>query len=1221
MRLSSTPPQASYDTFGTPAPSTRHPADDASVFSDLFLAWALPLIRQTRQLNLADLWPLQAVNSCEANTARFAAAYDASSSSIPHSIVRVYGGTLLLTGAMTAGMRFLEIVGPVVLNQVVSATTDADHSTLYWYLALLLVAKATSAILVARLPLMEEIFGLRLASALKGLLFRKLLGKVCHKQDNVVDLANAYSSDMDGLVSGCRSIHNLWIMPVQIAVASVVLYREIGVAAFAGMAVIVLVMGLTSALSKRQSEAYRRIARARDARMQVVKETFGSILVVKLHAWEQKCRDRIRACREIELTNIWSYMVVVSISSCMFWVGPLLVSTASFAVYTLVLGQSLTAAKVFTSMALFRVIQTPLTVLPMHITAVLQARVSLQRVSSYLGQPNKPTHRLPMTPPEASTMVVIENGSFGWGTDNQTPILTNISLTISRGDLVVVHGKVGSGKSSLCHAIMGEMTQTQGTTGVYGSIAYASQEAWIQQMSVRDNILFGAPFDSTKYTRVVDACGLLPDFALMKFGDLTAVGSKGCNLSGGQKARIGLARACYSNADIVILDAPLAAIDAVVQKEIMTKCIETLLKSKTVILVTHNADVIGSKSVNRLVELDVGSLKHTLVKPSSSTSSTPLSKNVVTVFASIEDQAKWGQHFENAISEQLGEEKRAVGRVGRGVYGSYVASFGGWPIILAMVVIQTATQVMQVGSDVWLGYWTASDDAVARTPWYLSIYAALCGGMMVTVLCRTLLVAVAGLNASRRLFDQMSRGLLGTSMSFFDATPTGRIVNRFAEDISSIDIWLPANYRSFTGWLFSVAASLLTSMIVVRWWGLLFLPLFYMYAWVTQVYLIPFREITRLWNVSNSPILSYLDEVDHGFTLIRAFGSAYMEQAMSRHAHHVDTASRARFARSVVNAWFDTCVALLGTMLVMIVAFGLVYFRAVLSAGLVGLVFNYILMVDANILELVIAYSWMENNMVYPERVLEFGSLENEDPEAPHKGQMTLTQGAIAFNHVQFRYKPTGEYVLQDLTCAIAGGEKIGIVGRTGAGKSSLTMVLFRMYPLTSGSISIDGRDIATIAKTDLRRHLSIIPQSPVLFKGTLRQYLDPFGAFDDAALWDVVTKAGLHSLVSGLPEKLSSEVAEKGSNLSVGERQMLCLARALLVQSKIVVLDEATAAMDHDTDVRLQQVIATEFATATVLTIAHRLHTVMHSDRIMVMDAGRVVEFDTPTALLAKED
>ncbi|KAF0692847.1 hypothetical protein As57867_016062, partial [Aphanomyces stellatus] len=225
------------------------------------------------------------------------------------------------------------------------------------------------------------------------------------------------------------------------------------------------------------------------------------------------------------------------------------------------------------------------------------------------------------------------------------------------------------------------------------------------------------------------------------------------------------------------------------------------------------------------------------------------------------------------------------------------------------------------------------------------------------------------------------------------------------------------------------------------------------------------------------------------------------------------------------------------------------------------------------------------------------------------------------FNHVQFRYKPTGEYVLQDLTCAIAGGEKIGIVGRTGAGKSSLTMVLFRMYPLTSGSISIDGRDIASIAKTDLRRHLSIIPQSPVLFKGTLRQYLDPFGAFDDAALWDVVTKAGLHSLVSGLPEKLSSEVAEKGSNLSVGERQMLCLARALLVQSKIVVLDEATAAMDHDTDVRLQQVIATEFATATVLTIAHRLHTVMHSDRIMVMDAGRVVEFDTPTALLAKED
>ncbi|KAF0685488.1 hypothetical protein As57867_022562, partial [Aphanomyces stellatus] len=770
----------------------------------------------------------------------------------------------------------------------------------------------------------------------------------------------------------------------------------------------------------------------------------------------------------------------------------------------------------------------------------------------------------------------------------------------------------------------GEMTQTQGTTGVYGSIAYASQEAWIQQMSVRDNILFGASFDSAKYTRVVDACGLLPDFALMKFGDMTAVGSKGGNLSGGQKARIGLARACYSNADIVILDAPLAAIDAVVQKEIMTKCIETLLKTKTVILVTHNADIIGSESVNRLVELDEGSLEHTLVKPSArhghSTKNNQAQHPEFHLSTHVsEARTKWMQHFEDALAEETSDEEREHGQVDATVYASFVAACGGPWTIFWLCVIQTLWQSFQIASDVWLGHWTSSLDAVPQTTWYISIYSALCLGSVLMVLCRTLVVASSGLKASRTLFDKMTSSLLGTTMSFYDANPIGRIINRYADDTASLDTRLPFTVGGFLSTVFLVLGSLATSIVVVRWFGLLFMPIFAAYYALAQLYLRPSRELTRLMSITESPVFTFLDEVEHGVVTLRAFD--HTQQAIDRHAHHVEVNHQMWYAKSVVDTWFELVVQLQGTAIVLVVASGLVYFRSILSAGMVGLAFNYILMADAYIVDIVKDFAALENGMIAPERILQYCNLKHEDPDASHKGQMTLTQGAIAFNHVQFRYKPTGEYVLHDLTCAIAGGEKIGIVGRTGAGKSSLTMVLFRMYPLTSGSISIDGRDIATIAKTDLRRHLSIIPQSPVLFKGTLRQYLDPFGAFDDAALWDVVTKAGLHSLVSGLPEKLSSEVAEKGSNLSVGERQMLCLARALLVQSKIVVLDEATAAMDHDTDVRLQQVIATEFATATVLTIAHRLHTVMHSDRIMVMDAGRVVEFDTPTALLAKED
>ncbi|RHY23814.1 hypothetical protein DYB32_009057, partial [Aphanomyces invadans] len=977
-----------YATFGLRV-LQRHPAVSASMVSKLFLSWCMPLVRRTHQLQMDDIWSLEDVNTCEFNTDRFAAVFD-KTHSVVWSALQVYGDSFAVTGIWTASTRLLELVGPMVLGQVIPALTR--HAPL-------------------------TCCSCSFVGALKGLLFRKLLSKGNHRAPGVVELANAYSSDMDALVLGCKAFHNLWIMPIQIAIASTMLYREIGAASFAGMGVIALVMGFSAIVSRRQSNAYRDVATARDNRMQVVKETFGSILVVKLHAWEARCREKMQQRRAK---------------------GPLFVSTASFAAYTLVLGQPLTASKVFTSMALFRLLQIPLSDLPMHVTSVLQAQVSLHRIKSYLHQPEKPIRPTPPKQHDGPTMVVIENGTFTWdAADSMAPTLKNISLTVSRGDLVVVHGKVGSGKSSLCMAILGEMHQTEGTTGVYGSIAYCSQEPWIQQMSVRDNILFGSPFDSRKYMRVVEACGLLPDFALMAFGDLTEVGSKGRNLSGGQKARISLARACYSDADIVILDAPLAAIDAVVQKEIMSKCVETLLKSKTVILVTHNGDIIGSPSVNRLVKLEDGSMEHSHIKPSAPMAAkidiikVPcVAKPVVGSLPSplwsprtMEAGDKWTEHFDHAISEQLGEEERAIGRVGLDVYASYIAAFGGWRTIGLLFAFQTATQVLQVGSDVWLGVWTSSDDAVVYSQWYLGMYTALCLGMMVAVLCRTILVAVSGVRASRVMFENLMTTLLGTSMSFFDETPIGRVVNRFAEDMSLIDIWLPFSYAGVTGWFFSVASSLLTAMFVVR-----------------------VHDCIR-------SIVGWLT----GFMLVRVYGATYIERAVSRHAHHVNSNHRVRFARCSVNAWFELCIQLQGTAIVMIVATGLVLFRSVLSAGMVGLAFNYILMADANIGYLVSNFSWLEINMVGPERVLEYCNLPAEEAMRPQgtSTALAITKGSISFKQVQFRYKPSGQPVLQDLTCNIAGGEKIGIVGRTGAGKSSLTMVLFRMYPLVSGSIHI----------------------------------------------------------------------------------------------------------------------------------------------------------------------
>ncbi|CAK4746259.1 unnamed protein product [Aphanomyces euteiches] len=1056
--MSTTKPTTTYSTFDTGPLQQSHPRKTASLVSKLFLSWSNHLVFLQRQLNLEDVWPLEDDNTTAANTKTFALAYGRTNS-IFWAGVQVFGRMYLWTGVLGLVMRLLELVGPLVLQKIVDNSSEIP---LYYWLTILVLSKLARAFLWAHTCLQEQVLGMRFVGGQKG-----------------TRLVNVYSSDMSAILWAGISFHNLWLLLPQVAAISYMLYQEIGLAAFAGMGMIALNLYLGWWISTTKSAVYKRVSKARDDRMQAVKQTFGSILGVKLHAWEQKCRADIQSLRE-----------------------------------------------------------------------------------------------------------------------------------------KVVHGKVGSGKSSLCLAILGELYQTQGTSGVQGSIAYCPQDPWIQQMTVRDNILFGSPLDARKYSRVVDACGLLADFEAMAHGDLTMVGSKGSTLSGGQKARISLARACYSDADIVILDSPLAAIDAVVQKEIMTKCIETLLKTKTVILVTHNPDVINAESVNRLVEVENGCLTYSVLKKSNALLSEGFEAHSLRENLPFQSATKV-HDVESAEAEEWREE----GDVNFAVYASYISACGGTPLVLWICMIQILWQTCQIASDVWLGVWSTSADAAARTNWYIGVYSALCIGSVLMVLLRTLVVATSGLKSSTTLFDKMTLSLLGTSMPFFDLNPFGRIINRYADDISTIDTGLADVFGGVTTMCFALFGSLLTSAAAIQWGGVLIIPFLYLYFQVGKLYLQPSRELSRLTNVTDSPVYSYLSEVEQGFTSIRAFGSKYLERAKERHGQHVDLNNRIRFAKEVINSWFDLRIMLQGTAIVAIVASGLVYFRPSLTAGLVGLAFNYVLMADASIVDLVKTYSWLEICMVAPERVLEYCNLHSEDPCGDSKTAFMLKQGAIEFNQVQLRYKPTGELVLKDVTCSIRGGEKIGIVGRTGAGKSSLTMVLFRMYPIESGSILIDGRDISTIPKQELRRQLSIIPQSPVLFKGTLHQYLDPFGSFDDAALWSVVAKAGLHKLVSKMPEKLSTQLADKGSNLSVGERQMLCLARALLVQSKIIVLDEATAAMDHETDEQLQRVISTEFADATVLTIAHRLHTVMHSDRIMVMDGGRVVEMDSPRALLAKED
>uniref|UniRef100_H3GAR7 Multidrug resistance-associated protein 1 n=2 Tax=Phytophthora ramorum TaxID=164328 RepID=H3GAR7_PHYRM len=1062
----------------------------------------------------------------------------------------------------------------------------------------------------------------RMAVSLRALLFEKTMRRSIQSRsdDKAVDIANIYTSDIQRIIQCANQINALWILPIQIGVVVYMLYNVLGLAAFAGLVVIALSMLVAFFFTKKTNGSYKDLMNHKDERMKRVKEVFGAIQIVKFNAWEGKFEQKLLAVRELELSALSRFVYAMCGTIFVMWASPLFVSTVSFAVYTLVMDQVLTAAKVFTAIALFNSLRDPLRDFPSVIQQCLQSKISLDRMSNYLALHEVDPSNVSRDDQSVPTNVaaLIEQGTFTWNAD-ASPVLSDANLTVKKGDFVVVHGSVGSGKSSLCSALLGELEKIDGKVFVSGKVAYYSQQPWIQNMTVRENILFGQTFDSGKYHTVLDACGLLPDLEQFPGGDATEIGQKGINLSGGQKARVSLARACYSDADVFILDSPLAAVDAVVQSEIFSKCICGLLAEKTVVLVTHNPDVIASEAVNCKVLVSEGQMwteRREVRHPRRhfGTKTSPLSGNAEAT-ALVESSKIAGKLVD--------DEEREEGRVSAAVFRRYFNAMGGLKVLLLLIVIQSLWQGCQIGSDLWLSHWTGQKgntfDA-SRTQYNMTVYALLGGGSALMVLARAVTVATAGLRASRDLFVRLTHGLLHAPLRFFDANPIGRIVNRFGGDITYVEIDIPFDIGSLLVSVFFTFCQLATAIYIVQILIVFIIPLGYLYIKFAKFYIMPSREISRLLKVASSPVLSHISQSEEGVTTIRAFGSDCVDQAIAENFWRNDVNARAWFCDFVVLTWFQLRMELIGCGVVMAVVSCLVYLHEFLSPGLVGVAFTYALSIDSRLARIVRIWSWLEIEMVSPERIMTYASIPPEGSKRPLVIQPDASwprSSTLQFQDVVFNYKQGGEPVLKGLSFNIHNNEKIGIVGRTGAGKSSLTMALFRINELVSGRILIDGVDIATMPLRTLRSSLSIIPQSPVLFKGTLRAYMDPFDEFTDAEIWSALEKVDMKAQVSALEGQLTYELSENGENFSVGERQMLCMARALLTRSRIVVMDEATASIDHATEKKLQRMINEDFRDATVLTIAHRLGTVLDSDRIMVLSDGRVVEFDSPRELV----
>ncbi|EAT33880.1 AAEL013854-PA, partial [Aedes aegypti] len=970
--------------------------------------------------------------------------------------------------------------------------------------------------------------------------------------------------------------------------------------------------------------------------------------------------------KEIKVIRYVSYIRGTLLSFIMFTTRvSIFISLIAYAL----LGNFVTAEKAFTITAYYNILRATMTIFfPQGIAQFAEAIVSVGRIQKFMSYEeddrslDSSSSEDPKAGKDQTKMikhsesdglnensesnqhlseagVIVDSATARWDPKASEYTLEGVNLHVQPGTLVAVIGPVGAGKSSLIHAILGELPLEGGTIKVNGEVSYASQEPWLFSATIRQNILFGLPMDKERYRKVVKTCALERDFQLFSNGDKTIVGERGVSLSGGQKARISLARAVYRRAEVYLLDDPLSAVDSHVGRHLFDYCMRDFLKGKVVILVTHqlqylqNADqivilkhgrveAVGSYDSLRETGLDFAQL---LAAPSGKEDDDSTDTESFKRSGSLYKRQSSESSMESGINEGdstapiASEEKRQEGSIGYGVYKAYFKASGGYLVICLLMAAFILSQMAASGGDYFLTYWvnkeesrisTVSDDVTVPdddderlTDIY--IFSALTVATVVITLSRSMFFFQAAMRASRKLHDAMFNGVTRASMYFFNTNPSGRILNRFSKDMGQIDEYLP----SVTVDVIQIFLSLLGIVIVVAIvnpYNLIpTVVIGIIFYFMREYYLQTSRNVKRVEATTRSPIYSHLSASLSGLSTIRAFGAEKV--LVSEFDGHQDLHSSSFYLFISTSRAFGFYLDVFCVIYIAIVT--LTFFINGDSGGNVGLAITQALGMTGMV-------QWVvEYDTVDPEPALEAEGEKKPPKEWPQEGR-------VKFDKLSLRYNPDPDTdrVLKGLEFDIQSREKVGIVGRTGAGKSSLINALFRLS-YNEGSIVIDSRDIHEMGLHDLRGKLSIIPQEPVLFSGSLRYNLDPFDEYPDDKLWRALKEVKLEEAVNELPSGLSSKINEGGSNFSVGQRQLVCLARAILRENKILVMDEATANVDPQTDKLIQQTIREKFDDCTVLTIAHRLNTVMDSDKVLVMDAGRCVEFGTPYELLTAED
>ncbi|KRF85613.1 multidrug resistance-associated protein 1 isoform X1 [Drosophila virilis] len=1214
--------------------------------------------------------------------------------SIMPPIYRSFGGIFLFGSFFKLITDILTFAQPQVLSLIIGYVEDfAKVPQPEWkgimYSILLFVLASAQTFILAQYFHRMFIVGLRIRTALINCIYRKALriSNAARKASTVGEIVNLMAVDAQRFMDLTTYLNMLWSAPLQIALALYFLWQQLGPSVLAGLAVMIIMIPLNGFIASRIKTYQIRQMKYKDERVKLMNEVLSGIKVLKLYAWEPSFEKQVLDIRDKEIATLRATAYLNASTSFLWSCAPFLVSLVTFATYVLIDENNvLDAKKTFVSLSLFNILRFPLTMLPMLITNLVQTQVSVQRINKFLNSeeldPNNVQHDASKPHPMS-----IENGHFSWG-DEDEMTLKNINMQVPKNNLVAIVGTVGSGKSSVIQALLGEMEKISGTVNTVGKMAYVPQQAWIQNATVRDNILFGKPYDRKRYNKVIDACALRTDIEILSAGDLTEVGEKGINLSGGQKQRISLARAVYHNADLYLLDDPLSAVDSHVGKHIFEEVIgpKGMLAKKTRVLVTHGitflpqtdkiyvmkmgeisengtyaellknrgafADFLmqhlqeGEEEEEELnqIKRQLSQTDPALVAPfekaillartESLSDSISVTSADSLMGGSLRRRGKRQDSYDsNASAASLKKkqevegklietEKSQTGGVDFAVYKHYIKSVGIF-LSVATLVLNFVFQAFQIGSNLWLTQWS-NDKAVEHDTglrnMYLGVYGAFGFGQGVFAYIAVVIVYCGGLKAAKTLHNQLLNQVMrGSICRFFDITPLGRILNSFSADMDVIDEELPATMDSFMTFIFMVLATIVVISISTPIFLAVIVPIGFIYYFAQRFYVATSRQLMRLESVSRSPIYSHFGETVTGVSTIRAY--TVQDRFIEESDNKVDKNQVCKYPSLIANRWLAVRLEMVGNLIILFASLFAVL-GGQTNPGLVGLSVSYALQVTQTLNWLVRMSSDIETNIVSVERIKEYGETKQEAAweleEDKKKPKNWPEDGRVEFKDFQVRYREGLELVLRGVSFNISGGQKVGIVGRTGAGKSSLTLALFRIIESAGGKILIDGIDIATMGLHMLRSRLTIIPQDPVLFSGSLRSNLDPFEVKTDDEIWKALELSHLKAFAKSLTAGLNHEISEGGENLSVGQRQLVCLARALLRKTKVLVLDEATAAVDLETDDLIQKTIRSEFRECTVLTIAHRLNTILDSDKVIVLDKGQITEFDAPSALLA---